>query len=823
MRPARFTLVVACLVIAVAMVACLFDDAALADRICDGPADCPDGACVDGVCVVDVVVDGGAADGGLDAALDGGSGADDVSLDVVDVGGVAVDGSECSASDEPRCDGPLVIVCRDGVEFVDANCDDDEACEDATGFGCVCMDGACEDRVCADDDRRCDDGAVQVCDDDGQWGDEGTCETGTVCIDGACVEPGCDAGTTACVGETLVVCSADGEIETADDCSANDAWCDDTGESTVCTPRACAPRSVACAADVGLDGDAAVACDARGTSWQVDEACAEGESTCVDGACRDLVCEPSDVTCLDLETLSTCNALGTGSDETACDGFCDAAADPPACAESVCEVGDLRCLDVQNVEECAARGSGWTLVETCADGFVCESGACVERACEAGTTFCDELGRLATCSDDGSIVASVEDCPFRCDGGACVPSVCGDGIVDVDAGESCDDGNEVACDGCEGCQRRSGLVLAAGDTTPSGPSWVPGDSDLTMEAWIDARSDGGLFGLGGVGERDNVRVTLESGRLTFRYRLDEGREVGIRGQTPVVGAGWTHVAVVRFATTGAAVFVNGELDGMTYPERDRTGIDAMSGQIWVGSEGSIDAADMHLDELRVSSSARYRTRFGPVRRFDVDPSTVALFHFDEGGGTSANDAVDAARALTVSGATWALDGCYGSAPNSLECGDGAVARWEDCDGAISCLGDCLQLRACPDGVERDGVSCYLLLTTADSWTNQVRTCRAWAGGDFAAITSGAENNWVRDRFGGTHWVGLNDRGSGWGDEGDFGWTSGDSSGFTRWAEGEPNNGGWGGNEDCVEFRGDGSWNDQECGTARTGLCERRAE
>jgi len=807
-------------------VGCSFDDAALSDRICDTTSDCPEGTCVDGVCVLDVG-DVAIADGGDTGTVDGGV---DVSSDVpVEDGGAdgGADGGEdaggCSF-EEPRCDDGAVIVCVDGQEFVEANCADEGACDDALGFGCACIEGACEDRVCDEGEVRCTAGAVESCDDDGQWVDEGTCETGTVCVDGACVEPACDPGTIACLGETRVICDADGEIEDAEDCSAADAWCDDTAGDPVCTPRACAPRSIACAADVGLDGDVALVCDDRGSAWEVGETCEPGVSTCVDGACRDIVCAPGVTSCLDLEVLSVCNALGTGSEETSCEGFCDASGDVPACAEPVCETGDLRCLDVTNVEECAARGSGWTLVETCAAGQICREGACTDQVCEPGTTFCNEMGGLATCADDGSGVISAEACDFRCEDGACVPSVCGDGLVDPATGETCDDGNDDACDGCEGCQRRAGLVMSGSSTSPDGPAWIPAGSDFTLEAWINARSAGGVMGLGGIGETDNVRVTLESGRVTFRYRLDEGREVGIRGQTPVVGAGWTHIAVVRFSTTGAAVFVDGELDGLTYPERDRTGIDAMSGRMWVGSEGSIDAADMDIDAFRVSSNARYLTRFATQRRYGVDATTVALFHFDEGGGTTAVDAANPGRSLTVSGAEWSLDACYGSSPTSLTCGDGVQAQWENCDGGDTCGADCLTTRACRDGVERAGSGrCYLLLTSADSWTNQVRTCRAWSGGDMTAITSGGENNWIRDRFGGTHWIGLNDRGSGWGDEGDFGWTTGEGTGFSRWADGEPNDGGWGGEEDCVEFRGDGTWNDQSCGSGRTALCERAAD
>lgn len=65
------------------------------------------------------------------------------------------------------------------------------------------------------------------------------------------------------------------------------------------------------------------------------------------------------------------------------------------------------------------------------------------------------------------------------------------------------------------------------------------------------------------------------------------------------------------------------------------------------------------------------------------------------------------------------------------------------------------------------------------------------------------------------WIGLNDRFK----EGQFVWSDGthfNSSVYSNWNDGEPNNAG---DEDCVELRSSG-WNDEQCSAIRFYICER---
>jgi hypothetical protein len=105
---------------------------------------------------------------------------------------------------------------------------------------------------------------------------------------------------------------------------------------------------------------------------------------------------------------------------------------------------------------------------------------------------------------------------------------------------------------------------------------------------------------------------------------------------------------------------------------------------------------------------------------------------------------------------------------------------------------------------------YLLLDTA-TWKDSESEAVA-LGGHLATIRNQAEADWVFHTFGGyggkQHllWIGLSDTAKKF----HFGWSSGESSSFTCWAPGEPNNAGKG--EDFVAIyypnhSQGGKWND----------------
>jgi len=92
-----------------------------------------------------------------------------------------------------------------------------------------------------------------------------------------------------------------------------------------------------------------------------------------------------------------------------------------------------------------------------------------------------------------------------------------------------------------------------------------------------------------------------------------------------------------------------------------------------------------------------------------------------------------------------------------------------------------------------------LKSNSVGWEAAERLAQA-VGGHLATINDAGENEYVAAATRGG-WIGATDRF----DEGNFTWVSGDTSTYTHWAGGEPNNAG--GNEDYATMRSNGEWND----------------
>jgi len=85
--------------------------------------------------------------------------------------------------------------------------------------------------------------------------------------------------------------------------------------------------------------------------------------------------------------------------------------------------------------------------------------------------------------------------------------------------------------------------------------------------------------------------------------------------------------------------------------------------------------------------------------------------------------------------------------------------------------------------EFEGHRYYCSNTSNFDW-NQANTAAMAAGGDLVTINSYNENQWLRNKIQASYvWIGYNDVAN----EGQFEWSSGESSNYTRWQPGEPNN------------------------------------
>jgi hypothetical protein len=194
-------------------------------------------------------------------------------------------------------------------------------------------------------------------------------------------------------------------------------------------------------------------------------------------------------------------------------------------------------------------------------------------------------------------------------------------------------------------------VWIRGNQADNQPAGSCGTSEA---AWITGNIfiDRDVFGGGDFGD---FGLSLYDGRVAFGATRDNSGST-ICGSRNVLDGAWHHIAVTRRASDGRLqLYVDGQLDaeaansgatgnisyrvgrGTAYPDSDPYLVlaaekhDAGSG--FPSFNGS-------LDELRLSTTIRYNGNFTrPAGAFTPDGTTAALYHFNEGSGTTLRDAV----------------------------------------------------------------------------------------------------------------------------------------------------------------------------------------
>ena len=395
------------------------------------------------------------------------------------------DGDFCTIGDqcsEGECVGGMSMACNDGNPCTDDACEEGVGCTftpndapcsdgDACTLGDLCGDGKClfDELLFCDDENSCTDDTCDPatgcaytlnsapCDDgdDCTTGDHctlGECAGGVVmvcnddnpCTDDACVEEAgckftpnqaaCDDGNTctaleacsggACVATVMLACD-DGNQCTTDSCdpalgcvnTENDAPCNDDNICTVndfCQGGECL-------------GGGALDCDDQNPCT---------DDTCLpDGGC---LITPNAAPCTDANECTT----GDHCQEAECvtTGLlpCD---DDNLCTNNNCDP-DFGCVYSANSQLCDDSNA-------CTDDDQCKDGAC-------------KPGAPVFCPDDGN-TCTVESCDNAL---GCIyaekPNCCGNGIKD--AGEACDDGNQVSDDGCSAACVMEKQALIPGNT-----------------------------------------------------------------------------------------------------------------------------------------------------------------------------------------------------------------------------------------------------------------------------------------------------------------------------------------------------------------------
>jgi len=124
------------------------------------------------------------------------------------------------------------------------------------------------------------------------------------------------------------------------------------------------------------------------------------------------------------------------------------------------------------------------------------------------------------------------------------------------------------------------------------------------------------------------------------YNKGDGDYVMLTAETALSLDKWHHLALVNDGSY-FRLFVDGSMAG---EETSGEVPDPINAAIVIGARLGVSVLylDGSVDEMRISSIARYNDDFTPQRLFTLDVDTLALWHFDEGSGSQT---VDAAQQL----------------------------------------------------------------------------------------------------------------------------------------------------------------------------------
>jgi hypothetical protein len=248
---------------------------------------------------------------------------------------------------------------------------------------------------------------------------------------------------------------------------------------------------------------------------------------------------------------------------------------------------------------------------------------------------------------------------------------CGNGATD--AGEQCDDSNDAKCDGCESCERRRWVTLPAGASgAVAGITAALPRGNMCVEAWayVGPPASGDAVIVSSYGATDDGAFILRcqnvgavTGRIAFAHEVTGASVAATADNTACSDGNWHHFAGCRSVAAGVVtntVFLDGVLQATATGPATTIGANAavVVGGTTLGADGLVGA----VDEVRISTVVRYAANFTPARRHAADASTLALWHLDDGSGTSFADASGNAYAGALSaGAGWAVDTGYSAA------------------------------------------------------------------------------------------------------------------------------------------------------------------
>ena len=323
--------------------------------------------------------------------------------DVVDDTPQCVEEEEKCTSDDLKCSGTKILKCNAEGEWAeDQDCaDDSKICENNEGTV------TCEDiivKVCDPDETKCSGDVVLKCNADGQWENFENCATDDkICVFesdvAACEFPPCTPDDKKCVGTEVQKCNSSAVWEVEVDCNNESKICKDNGTTVECIiPPVCTSGQTEC------NGNVVNLCNVDG-QWEAFTNCESNDKVCVfesgSASCQVPPCTPDDKKCNGKAVL-TCNSGGTWDSED-CPGIqvCDddgttvECVDPPTCTD-----GEKKCFG-NTLMTCSSEGQ-WANAVNCenTEEFCDESGAEAKCMCTVTEQKCDGT-QLMLCDNDG--------------------------------------------------------------------------------------------------------------------------------------------------------------------------------------------------------------------------------------------------------------------------------------------------------------------------------------------------------------------------------------------------------------------------------------
>jgi len=177
------------------------------------------------------------------------------------------------------------------------------------------------------------------------------------------------------------------------------------------------------------------------------------------------------------------------------------------------------------------------------------------------------------------------------------------------------------------------------------------DGPFTLEAWVHPEKRQPTAGLVAKTQSSEYGLLAENGGVSFLVHLDD-RYVAASSPEALPLNQWTHLAGV-FDGQSVALFVNGRLADRRpcSGRRQRNEL-----PLYLGADPNQQGAPTRalagwLDEVRLSTGARYAGDFTPARRHEPDAETVLLFHLDRLVGHAVPDHGSAKAHGTLTGET----------------------------------------------------------------------------------------------------------------------------------------------------------------------------